>query len=144
MDVKKDRAYRNRAIAAAVPLVIILIPLAGSLVGFVVGDAPTADATFLELPDGYDSCVRDTEYMRYHHWELLRQVREEYVREGIRGEINLNRCRECHPNRERFCNECHRAVSLEPDCFGCHYYPAQPEAAHTAGKARGSWIDENS
>ena len=27
------------------------------------------------------------------------------------------------------CNRCHQAVSLQPDCFGCHYYPDTPEAA---------------
>ena len=61
--------------------------------------------------------------MRRHHWELLRGVREEIVRYGKRGEIGLDRCRECHTSRERFCNVCHDAVSLTPDCFDCHYYP---------------------
>jgi len=78
------------------------------------------------------------EYMPYHHWTLLREVRNEVVRDGVRGEISLDRCRGCHPGRERFCNRCHEAVSLAPDCFGCHYYPAVPTAAtsalHTAGR----------
>ena len=45
------------------------------------------------------------------------------VRYGIRGEIGLKKCKECHTSRERFCTKCHEAVSLTPDCYGCHYYP---------------------
>ena len=87
-------------------------------------DGDAGDELFLERPDPkYTSCVKDTEYMRYHHWELLRGIREEIVRYGIRGEVNLARCRDCHTSRETFCNRCHDAVSLTPDCFGCHYYP---------------------
>ncbi|MFC2085001.1 cytochrome C, partial [Bacteroidota bacterium] len=71
----------------------------------------------------YKNCVRETEYMRHHHWELLRTIREEVVRYGKRGEINLKKCQECHTSRERFCNKCHDAVSMKPDCYGCHYYP---------------------
>ena len=61
--------------------------------------------------------------MRFHHWELLRLTREEVVRYGIRGDVGLNRCGECHTSRERFCDRCHEATSLHPDCWGCHYYP---------------------
>jgi hypothetical protein len=80
---------------------------------------------FLERPDPkYDRCLKETRYMRYHHWELLRGIREDIVRYGQREEdIGLYRCRECHTSRERFCNRCHDAVSLTPDCFDCHYYP---------------------
>jgi hypothetical protein len=45
------------------------------------------------------------------------------VRHGKRGEVCLSKCGECHKSRERFCDRCHNAVSLTPDCFGCHYYP---------------------
>jgi hypothetical protein len=88
---------------------------------------PSGDETtvpFLEMPDTiHKTCVKDTEYMRFHHWELLRDVREEVVRYGNRGEISLLGCRDCHTSRERFCNECHDAASVRPDCYGCHYYP---------------------
>ena len=79
---------------------------------------------FLEKPaPEHDKCVRETTYMRHHHWELLRGIREEVVRYGMRGEVGLNGCRDCHTKRERFCDQCHTAVSLTPDCWGCHYYP---------------------
>lgn len=105
----------------AIPVGLILLPLAYSLV------APlfTREAqAFYERPDEkYENCVRETEYMRFHHWELLRSVREEVVRYGMRGDVGLHRCPDCHTSRERFCDRCHETVSLTPDCFGCHYYP---------------------
>jgi len=71
--------------------------------------------------------VRDTEYMRFHHWELLSEMRDESVRYGKRGVEGFDDCRVCHANRAGFCNRCHEAVNLEPDCWGCHYYPETPE-----------------
>ncbi|MEE9443195.1 MAG: hypothetical protein V3V99_11085 [candidate division Zixibacteria bacterium] len=111
-------------IKIVIPLIIILIPFVYSLVSFVVAKATEPVPPLLERPDPqYEKCVKDTDYMRYHHWELLRAVREEVVRYGKRGEIGLNGCRECHTSRERFCDKCHNAVSLTPNCFGCHNYP---------------------
>jgi quinone-modifying oxidoreductase subunit QmoC len=103
--------------------VLILVPLAYSVVSQMVPKKADSEV-FLERPDPkYKNCVRDTVYMRYHHWELLRGIREEVVRYGIRSDIGLAKCRECHTNREGFCNRCHDAVSMAPDCFDCHYYP---------------------
>jgi hypothetical protein len=105
-------------------LLVVLCPLGYSIVRGVLAKGPEPGQVFLERPDPkYEACVRDTEYMRFHHWELLRSVREEVVRYGVRGEVGLSRCRDCHTSRERFCNQCHNAVSLTPDCFDCHYYP---------------------
>ena len=103
---------------------LIFVPLCYSLATQIARKKTESPGIFLERPDPkYEECVRETSYMRFHHWELLRGVREEVVRYGIRGEINLNKCRECHTSRERFCNKCHNATSLTPDCFNCHYYP---------------------
>ena len=108
----------------AAALVILLLPLGTSLVSALLPCDATAAQPFLERPDPrHERCVRDTGFMRYQHWELLRQAREEVVRFGQRGEIGLAKCRECHTSREPFCNRCHEAVSLHPDCFDCHYYP---------------------
>lgn len=113
----------GRALIASILALIMLAPL-----GFYLarGAATLGDESqpLLERPDAkHKKCVKDTRYMRYHHWELLRGIREEVVRYGNRGDIGLYTCRECHTSRERFCNKCHDAVSLKPDCFGCHYYP---------------------
>lgn len=115
---------RRSALFVAVPVLILLLPIAYSLVSALFAQERVPSPAFLEMPDAkYENCVRDTTYMRYHHWELLRAVREEVVRYGERGDVGLHKCMECHKSRERFCNRCHNAVSLYPDCFGCHYYP---------------------
>ncbi|MHC4696077.1 MAG: hypothetical protein ACYTFA_04960 [Planctomycetota bacterium] len=107
----------------AVAVVVILIPLGYSVVSPLFAQDAGADQPFLERPDAkHESCVRETTYMRFHHWELLREIREEVVRYGQRGDVGLKKCTECHTSRERFCNQCHNAVNLYPDCFGCHYY----------------------
>ncbi len=133
----KKRIRRTHILAAVVPVLVILIPLGYSLVGFVFGQGEPAGRPFIERADAkYESCVRDTEYMRIHHWELLKELRIGAVRDGVRSEITLDTCRQCHPNRARFCNRCHDAVSLHPDCFDCHYYP-ETAAAEPAGHAGG-------
>lgn len=114
----------RRSLAVAIVVVVLLLPFAYSLVSPLFARADVPEGVFLEPVDPrHESCVEDTAYMRYHHWELLRQIREEVVRDGIRGDVGLKTCRECHTSRERFCNQCHNAVSLYPDCYGCHYYP---------------------
>jgi hypothetical protein len=115
---------RGRNALLAIPIVLVLIPLGYSIVSpLFAGDARAVDV-FLERPDPrHESCVRDTTYMRFHHWELLRATREAVVRYGIRGDVGLKKCGECHTSRERFCDRCHDAVSMSPDCYGCHYYP---------------------
>ena len=127
----------RRFVMIAIPVLVIVLPLGFYIFGTPAGDAGAAGAAFLEYPaDRAAGCVRDTEYMRFHHWQLLRRVRDQAVRNGQRGEITLDRCRQCHVSRERFCNQCHRAVSLEPDCFGCHYYPDEPQMVQGAGEIR--------
>lgn len=135
MNNRLRKLLDGNLIKVVFPLLVILAPLGFSLIGAVSAGDPLDGEPFLELPaEPNEGCVRETEYMRFHHWELLREVRDEAVRDGVRGQVTLDGCRECHPRRERFCNRCHEAVSLQPDCFGCHYYPADPAAA--AGHAR--------
>ncbi len=120
----KNRLEDRQTLLVLAILAGILLPLAFSIVSFVSAERAEGTELFLEMPDPkYENCVEDTEYMRYHHWELLRQIREEGVRYGFRKDLNLDKCQECHTSRERFCNKCHDATSLTPDCFECHYYP---------------------
>jgi hypothetical protein len=118
---------RKYALTVIVAVVILLVPLGWSLASTLVFRGLGARNVYLERPDPrHPRCVRDTSYMRYHHWELLTQVRDEVMRAGKRGIIGLiglNKCRECHTSRKNFCNHCHDAVNLYPFCFGCHYYP---------------------
>ena len=116
----------NNRIWVAAFVVIILAPFAYSLVRPVVARGSAPGDVFIELPDEGE-CVRDTEYMRFHHMDLLRETREDVIRKGVRGEITLSGCRDCHTYRGQFCNKCHEAVTLSVDCFGCHYYPESAE-----------------
>ena len=116
----------NNRIAVVVFIAIILAPFGYSMVRPVLTQGSPADDVFLELPDGGE-CVRETSYMRFHHMNLLKDTREDVIRHGIRGEITLGGCRECHTYRGQFCNQCHDAVTLNLDCFGCHYYPDSAE-----------------
>ncbi len=122
---KKAAGSRGQTLLASIMALIMLCPLGYYLVRGVITQGGEPAKAFLERPDAkYDSCVsKGTEYMRLHHWELLREIREEVVRYGRVGNVGLNGCRECHTSRERFCDKCHNAVNLKPDCFGCHYYP---------------------
>jgi len=123
-NIDEHRSFRGQVMVVSFLVVVILFPLGYSVVGHVVPQSAGAGEVFLERPDAkYKDCVRETGYMRFHHWELLRGVREDVVRYGIRGDVGLDKCQECHTSRARFCDACHNAVSMTPDCWGCHYYP---------------------
>ena len=123
MNKNKKSNNKSSAAIAIIPIIIILSPLLYSLFSFISAKDEISEP-FYERPDSkYKECVRDTEYMRHHHWELLRAAREDVVRYGKRGEISLKKCGECHTSRDRFCKRCHDSVSMVPDCYGCHYYP---------------------
>jgi hypothetical protein len=123
MQGKLSTLFRdNNRLAVAVFILIILAPFGYSLVQPVFTQGSSVDGVFLDIPDEGE-CVRETAYMRFHHMDLLKQTREDVIRAGIRGDITLSGCRECHTYREQFCNRCHDAVTLSVDCFGCHYYP---------------------
>ena len=125
---------RKSLVTMAIPLGLILVPIVVSLAGFVFGQSDTGDEPFIEVTQWTEtSCVRDARWMRFHHCQLLREIRETVVRDGDRSGITLEDCRRCHANRERFCNECHHEANVNLDCFGCHYYPEtpEPEAADT-------------
>lgn len=118
------QARSKTALLMVILAVVILAPVGYSFVSSLFAREAQTHRVFLEKPDTRDpNCVKETTYMRYHHWELLREIREEVVRYGYRRDIGLYKCKECHKSRERFCNRCHDAVSASPDCYGCHYYP---------------------
>ncbi len=105
-------------------VIVLLLPLGHGAVSSFRSQESSGTTPFLERPEAqYENCVRETVYMRFHHWELLREIRREVVRYGVRGDVGLAKCRDCHTSRERFCDRCHGAASVVVDCFGCHYYP---------------------
>lgn len=119
---------RTTALIAAVSAVIILFPIGYSVVSVALpGPDPFLD---IDDPAGKTGektggCVggRERRYMRFHHMDLLKRVRDEVVRDGAKGEVQLDNCWDCHTSRKGFCNQCHNAVNLQLDCFRCHYDP---------------------
>jgi hypothetical protein len=127
MRIEKMLRQKRNTVAAVILAVVVLLPIGYYAMrnAFSAGQDP-----FLEKPDPkYRECVKDTYYMRLHHMDLLKELREQVVREGKKSEIRFADCRRCHTNRDRFCNQCHYAVNLYLDCFGCHNYPDSPPAA---------------
>ncbi|MCK5126977.1 MAG: hypothetical protein KAR42_12040 [candidate division Zixibacteria bacterium] len=124
MNIKNIIQCRIGFFAALLAIIIIIYPLGYSLTDYAIANDRAEAQPFLErtAPEITD-CVEDTIYMRYHHWELLGKIREEIVRYGKRGDVSLDTCKKCHTSRVKFCNKCHDAISMTPDCFGCHYYP---------------------
>jgi hypothetical protein len=132
----------TRLLVVAVSLAVILFPL-----GYSVVSAPFSHGAEQPEPASGDYCLGsiDPAYMRFHHMELLQQARDEIVREGKTGdimcegrsvEVKLENCWQCHPSRERFCNRCHVAVNLYPNCFRCHYDPDEvPKRSPLASRA---------
>ena len=134
MKRKEAATTKTSVLIVVVPVLFILLPLGYNVVHYVLAKPPATAQPFVERPDEkYDECVRETSYMRFHHMDLLAEIRDQVVREGVRGELGLSKCRECHPNRAQFCNRCHNAVNLYPDCFGCHYYPETPDTPSGEG-----------
>ena len=79
-------------------------------------------------------CIEPTEYMRTEHMYLLiDNWQESAVRNGIRTyvasdgkEYNISltgTCMDCHPNKAKFCDQCHNYLGREPNCWDCHNEP---------------------
>ena len=106
--------------------------------------AASGDFTPVDLGDvkkitGEKECVRDVEWMRANHMDLLDEWRDLVVRENVRTEtmegtnpprvidLSLTRtCLGCHKGEGRktqFCDRCHDYVGVKPACWECHIDP---------------------
>ena len=84
---------------------------------------------------GKDQCVMPTEYMRTSHMELLNEWRNDVVRKGEREHIApngkrynrslTNTCLDCHANKDKFCDQCHNYMGVDPYCWECHVVPKE-------------------
>jgi len=121
----------------AVTLVSIGSP--GAVVYAEEGNA--ANNTLLPvIPMGQgDACVKDTDFMRRNHMELLKHQRDETVLDGVRSEqYSLKECLDCHAvagsdakpvtftDSSHFCRSCHDYAAVSIDCFQCH--ASRPES----------------
>ena len=112
----------RRVLAAALGLMAVPLLLA------VLSFAARSEPPWLETPKAGTTCVLPKPNMRYQHITHLKTLRDRVVRDGLRAEITGSRpqgissCRNCHAQREQFCDRCHLQASVQPDCFGCHAY----------------------
>lgn len=118
----------NRTHAWLLPVVasiVILSPFAYSVGRFAWVSIFSAPKPFLQVAaDPSHRCVRDPVWMRQNHRVFLRELRDKTVRKGIRNEVTLRSCSQCHKDKTQFCDKCHNSVNLHPDCFDCHSYSA--------------------
>ncbi|CAK0775555.1 Hdr-like menaquinol oxidoreductase cytochrome c subunit [Gammaproteobacteria bacterium] len=117
------------------------------MVGVLLGTSAMTGACQVPLPAHPEGrggqCVRDTEFMRRNHMELILHKRDQTMHEGIRtSEYSLKECVKCHAEQRpdgsyvpindpgQFCQSCHSYAGIQPDCFECHATtPAIPPAS---------------
>jgi len=110
----------NKLIAILIVLMFGAVLLSPFVVNVISGGKATPD---LVLPTT-GKCVKDTEYMRANHMDLLKKARVKAVRDGVRTkDSSLKNCQTCHVRRDEFCDKCHHFVGVKPECFECHYFP---------------------
>jgi hypothetical protein len=93
------------------------------------------------------ACIRDTDFMRVRHMELLVHQRDETVRRGVRPKSeSLRECLACHAvpggdgqpvsfaSPKHFCRACHDYAAVRIDCFDCHASRPQETAGASKGK----------
>ncbi|MDH4248601.1 MAG: sulfate reduction electron transfer complex DsrMKJOP subunit DsrJ [Deltaproteobacteria bacterium] len=102
---------------------------------FWLGAVRSAPAPAPDLTAKDTQCVEPVAYMRANHMKLLDQWRNSVVRDGDRVYVNsagksfqkslTKTCLNCHAQKEKFCDQCHQSVAVEPYCFSCHLAPGQ-------------------
>ncbi len=112
-------------------VLIATLPIIYNMMACDVSGAPEMEIP----PEAGKECVRDAEYMRPNHMDLLNQWRDEVVRDGDRFttgpdgsriEKSLsNTCMDCHSNKENFCDRCHNYMAVDPYCWDCHNMPKE-------------------
>ena len=111
----------------------LIIFIAIILFPFWYGLLKAAHAPELKLTEkakAAKECIRDTEYMRAEHMQLLDEWRHSVVRNAERVYVNSsgkefnmslsNTCLDCHSNKADFCDKCHDYASVKPYCWDCH------------------------
>lgn len=139
MNSTDGRMKDKKLLIVVIPVVLVLIPIGYSAVAWAVSLGADDSEPFLAMPSGeIQECVRETEWMRFNHWTLLKEKRDEAMRTaGVYGDIGLGRlidptrvvhegervyCSDCHTSRQEFCYQCHSSANVMLDCYRCHEY----------------------
>jgi hypothetical protein len=117
-------------IGLAIFLVLITFPIWYNIANDKVDYRPE-----LEKAAFGDNCVRDSAWMTAYHMDLLNEWRDQVVREddrfetgpdGVRYERSLSfTCLSCHENKDKFCDQCHDYLGVDPYCWDCHIIPKE-------------------
>ena len=118
-------------IGLGVFLVLVLLPL-----WYVLARGGANDLPELDRKTTGRTCMRDTEWMRASHMDLLDAWRNDVVRgtgpmfdvdvEGTRHAKSLTgTCLGCHTNQGGFCDRCHQSMGVSPNCWDCHNVPGE-------------------
>lgn len=117
-----------------IPIIVIFTVLMTFPIWFNRGNA--GDAPQPKIKKGLKECVRDTQFMRTSHMQLLNDWRDNVVREkgarfgktkqGTSFERSLQKgCMKCHDNKKKFCDTCHEYTAVKPYCWDCHIEPKE-------------------
>jgi hypothetical protein len=127
---------RPRIIAGlVVAMAALIFPL-----WYTVASGPATPPPELQKPKGHSQCVADAAYMRAHHMEILNQWRDDVVRQGDCGRIDIEgksypksltgACMACHTSNENFCACCHNYAAVQLTCWECHVDPGAKHGDH--------------
>lgn len=120
---------------ARLPILVwsFMLLLLASVASLAVADAPVAVEGSAKAEQSGSSCVRDPQWMRKNHMEVIRHQRDLTVHQGIRGSKDaLSGCVDCHVRRDaqqrpvainaqgQFCAGCHTYAAVHVTCFQCH------------------------
>ncbi len=118
---------RPAAVIIAIFLVLLALPFVYNTI------SRGAPPVLVPPPGGEKQCVEPVEYMRKHHVEILKDWRDERVRDGKVAYVSstgrsytislTGTCLGCHSNKAEFCDRCHNYLRVEPNCFDCHVVP---------------------
>jgi hypothetical protein len=124
-------AAKRRPVIPILVVVLLIPPIYSVVARGASGERDPSTIPVIEADEGV-TCIAPLKTMRFRHMDILKEMRIDGVRDGNRGykpspkeprtDYTFDDCRKCHESRAAFCDRCHLAVNLIPDCFGCHYY----------------------
>ena len=111
-------------------VILVTIPVWYNLFSGTSGKVPD-----LVIDKKYKECVRPASIMRETHMVLLSEWRDRVVRDADRSPVTIagvrysrsltNTCIKCHPNKSKFCDQCHDYLGVSPNCWDCHSFPKE-------------------
>jgi len=138
--MSKNKKMYNRSLILAGIIIFIALLAFPVWNHFVFGDQDTAapEIKLSEKAKAAKECVREKEFIKTEHMQLLNEWRDAVVREGRRTynspngkSYNMslssgeNSCLGCHENKAEFCDKCHTYASVAPYCWDCHIDPKE-------------------